>query len=353
MATDCEAELKQLYSIQYVRALAALAVVLAHTATNGSGNAFRIGLAGVDIFFVISGFVMWITTASRAQTPAEFIANRIARIVPMYWLVTLSVVVAAACVPALFSTPKIDAGHIVASLLFIPSWSPFNGKLWPVLGQGWTLNYEMFFYAVFALVLFMPRRLRLAALSMAFCGLALSGVFYAGNNPLLLVYTDSLMLEFLAGIFLGVAYERNLLPSWRLGCGLSVAGIALLLTAALTSTSSPRIVVFGIPAVCLVLGLVAIEARRGIWFSRVAATLGDASYSIYLTHGLFISALAKGAPALNPVLFVAICPIVAAAAGVLIWKYLERPLTSALRRHLARQRQLKPVPALPAGGIAQ
>jgi exopolysaccharide production protein ExoZ len=211
----------------------------------------------------------------------------------------------------------------------------------------------MFFYAVFALVLFMPRRLRLAALSMTFCGLALSGVFYAGSNPLLLVYTDSVMLEFLAGIFLGAAYERNLLPSWRLGWSLSLAGIALFLTAALTGTTSPRIVVWGIPAVCLVSGLVAIEVRRGIWFNRLAATLGDASYSIYLTHGLVISALAKGAATLNPVLFVAICPLVAAAAGVLIWKYLERPLTDGLRRRVSRQRQPKPPAALPAGGIAR
>jgi exopolysaccharide production protein ExoZ len=345
--------LKQLYSIQYARALAALAVVLAHTGAYGSGNAFHIGSAGVDIFFVISGFVMWTTTASRAQTPADFIVNRIVRIVPMYWLVTLSLVIAAVCVPALFPRLKIDASHVVASLLFMPNRSPFNGEIWPVLVQGWTLNYEMFFYAVFALVLFMPRRLRLAGLSMVFCAFALSGVFYAGSNPLLLVYTDSVMLEFLAGIFLGAAYERNLLPSWRLGWSLSLAGIALFLIAAVTGTTSPRIVVWGIPAVCLVSGLVAIEVGRGIWFSRIAATLGDASYSIYLTHGLVISALAKGAAALNPVLFVAMCPLVAAAAGVLIWKVLERPLTDGLRRHVSRQRQPKPPAALPAGGIAR
>jgi len=349
----CEAELKQLYSIQYARALAALAVVLAHTGAYGSGNAFHIGSAGVDIFFVISGFVMWTTTASRAQTPAGFITNRIVRIVPMYWLVTLSLVIAAVCVPALFPRLKIDLGHVVASLLFVPSRSPFNGELWPVLVQGWTLNYEMFFYAVFALVLFMPRRLRLIALSMAFCGLALSGVFYAGSNPLLLVYTDSVMLEFLAGIFLGVAHERNLLPSWRLGWSLFLAGIALFLTAAFTGATSPRIVVWGIPAVCLVSGLVIVEVRRGMWFSRVAATLGDASYSIYLTHGLVISALAKAAATLNPVFFVAICPVVAAAAGVLSWKYLERPLTDGMRRHVSRLRQPKAPAALQAGGMAR
>jgi exopolysaccharide production protein ExoZ len=157
------------------------------------------------------------------------------------------------------------------------------------------------------------------------------------------------MLEFLAGIFLGLAYERNLLPSWRLGWTLTLAGIALFLTAALTGISSPRIVVWGIPAVCLVSGLVAIEVRRGIWFNRVAATLGDASYSIYLTHGLVISALAKGAAALNPVLFVAICPVAAAAAGVLIWKYIERPLTDGLRSQVAQLRQPKAPAALQTG----
>jgi exopolysaccharide production protein ExoZ len=157
------------------------------------------------------------------------------------------------------------------------------------------------------------------------------------------------MLEFLAGILLGVAYEKNLLPSWRLGWSLFLAGIVFFLIAALTGTTSPRIVVWGIPAVCLVSGLVIVEVRRGIWFSRVAATLGDASYSIYLTHGLVISALAKAAAALDPVFFVAICPFVAAAAGVLSWKYLERPLTDGLRSQVSQLRQPKAPAALQTG----
>jgi exopolysaccharide production protein ExoZ len=344
---------RQLYSIQYARGLAALAVVLSHTGAYGSGKLFHIGSAGVDIFFVISGFVMWTTTTSRVQTPAAFIQNRIVRIVPMYWLVTLSLVLAATCVPALFPRLKIDAEHVVASLMFIPSRSPFNGELWPVLVQGWTLNYEMFFYTGFALMLFLPQRLRLPAMSLTLGSLALSGMFYAGKNPLVLVYTDPVMLEFLAGMVLGVAYRKNMLPSWQMGWGLFVTGSVLFLIGALTDLTSPRIIVWGVPAVCLVSGLLIVEVKRGIRVDRAAAMLGDASYSIYLTHGLVISALAKAAAALNPALFVAICPVVAAAAGVLAWKYIERPLTDALRSRIVQFRRPQVSTAVPVRGFSQ
>ena len=162
-----------LYGIQYLRALAALAVVVFHAAER-SGYAFAIGAAGVDVFFVISGFIMWVIADRRPLSPGRFLADRIRRIVPVYWLAT-GVMVAGA-LAGLFPNLVLTVEHVVASLAFVPARSPSTGALWPVLVQGWTLNYEMFFYLVFAASLVLPARLRLPAMATVFAALVATGL---------------------------------------------------------------------------------------------------------------------------------------------------------------------------------
>ncbi len=115
------------------------------------------GFAGVDVFFVISGFIMW-SISARESRPAAFMVNRIVRITPLYWLATGVMIFGA--LAGLFPRVVLTPDHIVNSLLFIPHVSPSNHQVWPLLVQGWTLNYEMFFYALFALTLFAPRALQ-------------------------------------------------------------------------------------------------------------------------------------------------------------------------------------------------
>ena len=98
-------------SIQILRAFAALLVVFHHARYQIQdfevffhGGIWPFGQAGVDIFFVISGFIMWVTTHDRRTTPLRFMTNRIVRIVPLYWLLTLAV--AAACL----SRPAFSGG---------------------------------------------------------------------------------------------------------------------------------------------------------------------------------------------------------------------------------------------------
>jgi exopolysaccharide production protein ExoZ len=193
-----------LSSIHYLRALAAVAVVESH-ATRG-----LLGQAGVDVFFVISGFIMW-TITSRETAPRIFFQRRLIRIVPLYWTATL--------IMAFHQKVAVDA--VVKSLYFIPFFGE-KGQIWPVLVPGWTLNYEMFFYVLVGATLLLPRRIQLACLIVGLCSLSLSHPFVVWlRDPVLLTYTNPLVLEFLAGILIAEGRFRTQLPG-------SIGGFLLL-----------------------------------------------------------------------------------------------------------------------------
>ena len=329
----------RLFSVQYLRAFAAFGVVAFHAQSFPYGRTLLIGSAGVDVFFVISGFVMWTVTAYREQTPGDFLLNRIVRIVPMYWFVTLAFVVTAIVFPVLFPRLVVSASHTLASLFFIPMRSPSNGGIWPVLVPGWSLNYEMFFYAIFALVLCLEKTRRLLFLVAAFCAVVLAGRIYTGNSPSIIFLTDPLVLEFLAGVLLGRAFEQDLLPTPRWGYGSLAAGLLLFLAVALFEIESPRVVVWGIPAFLLVAGAVAIEKDRNVPVIPALVVLGDASYSIYLTHTLTISAIAKFKAYFNPASFFVTSLVLSALIGVAAWRLIERPFAEFLK---PRSRVQKP-----------
>src|SRR5215831_4540480 len=142
--------------LQYVRGIAAMMVVYHHTGFQifkAGGHVglplWQLGAAGVDLFFVTSGFIMWVTTQDAHVTPAEFCYRRIVRVAPLYWLATLFLLGVSLAAPQLLGTTKFDPGHAMESLLFVPVEHPiFAGEALPFIIQGWTLNYEMFFYAV-------------------------------------------------------------------------------------------------------------------------------------------------------------------------------------------------------------
>ena len=123
-------------------------------------------LAGVDIFFVISGFIM-VYASSRwfgsAQSPRVFLAHRIARIVPLYWATTMLYLAVVLFAPALLNSEYLAPGFVISSFLFIPAARP-DGLVQPLYSLGWTLNYEMFFYALFAIAIAFPRRRGVPAL---------------------------------------------------------------------------------------------------------------------------------------------------------------------------------------------
>ncbi len=153
------------YSIQALRGLAASLVVIAHIfehPSRGDPNALLLtGRFGVEIFFVISGFVMTHVAGEGAFSPGAFAVRRIMRIVPLYWVCTLLVFAVALVAPALFKTTTADVKHLVLSLFFIPAPDPQAASDWrPLFKLGWTLNYEMFFYAALLLLFWCRQRIQ-------------------------------------------------------------------------------------------------------------------------------------------------------------------------------------------------
>ena len=175
-------------SIQTLRAIAALSVVAVHIPPDirarGYGEVFDFpqGAFGVDLFFVISGFVMAYSSRhlfAREHAPCEFILRRCARIVPTYWLVTTFVLYL-----SIKARTDLSWQHTAASYLFIPYPRPSDGAMLPLLLLGWTLNYEIFFYGVFAVGLRLRRGAAIAAIAVLFVLMTIAGLAYPLPEPL-------------------------------------------------------------------------------------------------------------------------------------------------------------------------
>ena len=289
--------------------------------------------SGVDLFFVISGFIMWVTTARKDVTPRAFMVRRIIRIVPLYWFVTLLVVTCKLLVPGILSRLRVSTPAVLKSLFFIPYDSiTFPGNIWPVVEPGWTLNYEMFFYALFAVSLVLTVRARLAALLVVMITLTLiGGVLGPFGNPIITTYTSSLLLEFAAGVVIADFWLRgSLRPGWALAIVAMAAGFLLLLS---VQSSSAH----GAGAALVVVGSLSPVVSK--LRSRLLLELGNASYSIYLTHGIALGFLASAwrHAVSRPfwtweLLFIPVALITCAIVGSLCYRIVERPITEYLHR---------------------
>lgn len=325
--------------IQYLRAVAAMMVVWHHGAGQvpGVGQVFtaQFGTSGVDLFFVISGFIMVMTTSGRAITPQEFFVRRLIRVAPIYWILTTLLVVLALAAPSLFRTTVLTWDSVLQSLLFIPHLSPSHaGRVWPVLVPGWTLNYEMFFYAIFAVSLAFSSRL--AVVGGTLVTLVLVG-FVLGpfDNPIAQTYTHAILLEFAAG-----ALICHLWMNGRLRLGLVSSVVAIVVGAALLVQRRTEFLEGNFTtlagAVLVVMG--SLHERFMGWHSRLLLTLGDASYSIYLTHIFTLGALRgpwiKVVPLSNTLVsataFMVVALVASALVGWLAFRCIEKPLLDRL-----------------------
>ncbi len=291
--------------IEAARGLAALAVVICHTFP----ATFVVGAAGVDVFFVISGFVMVVSSAKLYGTPGAwrtFLTRRILRIVPLYWLVTLLV--------AWLLRGYFTWDEILRSLLFVPVRT--LGSPSPILSPGWTLVLEMYFYAIFAGFLFL--RPAQSAISVAIClamPLMLRPLLIDPRLGLLTVYYfNPIVLEFAAGMFLGLARRQGVtLPTWA-GAVLFPLSIWLL-----WRSPDARGVTWGIAGIAIVAtaGLCRLPQSKTV--EATARVAGAISYPMYLIQTVLIGSLARhGVPAL----LIIVLTIVTAAA---VHFTIERP----------------------------
>jgi exopolysaccharide production protein ExoZ len=318
-----------LHSIQYLRALAAFAVVIFH-AGERSGVHFTIGAAGVDVFFVVSGFIMMAMSDSRPMRPSSFLRNRLLRIAPSYWAATTVMIVGA--IVGLFPNLQLGLAHTIASFLFIPLPSPSNGQTWPVLVQGWTLNYEIFFYAVFAITLLAGARLRLYALAAVFGLLVLGGAMLQPENTIVAFYTAPVILEFVAGAAIAKLWRHDILPAAPIGIAL-----ALMALAGFSAIQALKLEFdawsCGPLAVMLVVGALSIETKGRLPKLPMLTYLGDASYSIYLWHTFAISIAIKAGAVLglSTPLLLSVGIVAGVMAGILAYEGLERPVQFLLK----------------------
>lgn len=347
---------QQFTGLQILRFVAAMLVAAMHITQavsiyvtgKGESHYWGAGTAGVDIFFVISGFVMAVSTrglpdhgAARRAAAWVFMKRRLLRIVPLYWFYTWLKAALILAVPALAMKSSIEPGHLAASLLFAPVTSPW-GLVQPTLPVGWTLNFEMLFYAVFAVAI------ALGAPRIRFCLLVFLSLFLAGQtfpqSVPLAFYAQSIMFEFILGVCIAHALMRWGSRRPALGLLLLIAG-ALFMFGFGWRSDGERLFPWGIAAAVIVLGTVWLEP----WAARAPGArqlsfLGDASYSIYLSHPFVVPAgvlLLRALGVHDGTAMLLIVGAMVALAGALSHVWLEQPMISFFRRFLFRSAPLK------------
>lgn len=335
--------------IQALRFVAALLVVIlhstfyAHERLDSSVSVWELGGIGVDIFFIISGFVMVISTTSlvgRKDGWKYFGMRRLVRIVPMYWIATTVKLLTLLVLPAAVLHAQLDPTKTVLSYLFLPSRN-VDGEVQPLLGVGWTLTFEMAFYAIFTVALL----LRLAP--MWFCAavlslLALGNIVRPDDWPPVAVYLNPIVLYFLVGMAIGrwaMDHRTRALVAW-----LGYIFLVWVLVAAADGWTLPdsERIVERLFVVCLVVAAVVLEPYIGGKIPRPVLYMGDASYSLYLFHPLI-------APIVPTVLAIVgltsgwvsviLSITVAIVAAAIIYRFIERPVTSFLQERLPYMRR--------------
>jgi exopolysaccharide production protein ExoZ len=345
-----------IHNVQLLRVLAALAVVYYHVASEAGLNLpLAFGTFGVDIFFVVSGFIIaYIGTKS----PHAFFVRRLIRIVPFYWSASLFVFSIALFLPRLLRQTTADLPHLCYSLFFIPHDAPPAG-MFPTLILGWTLNYEMYFYVLFAVALLFSRRyaplICTASLTLIVVAITLSGT----ESEAVRFYASPIVFEFAFGI--GVFYVVAICDrgadelrgaswlKWLLYGATLAAAVLIVIQGIFAGFGLPRVISSGLPALVIVLGAILIEK---LYQTRIdnkpIFILGEASYILYLIHPYMIYGVLRliigrdvklglfSIGLLLPTLLV-----LPSVIAVVIHLWIEKPVMTILRRVLIRE----PVPA--------
>ena len=328
-----------LTSIQAARGAAALAVVLCHAGTvlgAPFGGALRAGHAGVDFFFVLSGFIIATVHRDDLGHPSSlacYARKRLVRIYPVYWIATWIALGLwwLGAVPLRNVTP----GAVAMSLLLLPQ------HVEPTLGVAWTLEHEMLFYTAFGLLV-LDRKVGVSAFAVSACFIvaqlssASSDLPWAPADPTGFV-GSSYNLEFGLGIGVATVASRYRTPFPSLLAALGVMGLLVAAAAEdagkITYLGQVGRALFGVFSAMVVLGLAAAERTEGLRAGRFPVFIGAASYSIYLIHApLMVGAGSLAAMHVLPAwIAVAVLATVGISGGVALHLAVERPLLRALR----------------------
>jgi peptidoglycan/LPS O-acetylase OafA/YrhL len=324
--------------IQVLRALAAIMVLVGHVLAEAEhyfDQSFALsGLpwtSGVDIFFVISGFIITLS-ASRIRgtrhASLRFIWHRILRVVPLYYLFTTLMLAALVFVPGGVKDTVLDPAQVISSYLFVP-YERYDGRIAPILSLGWTLNYEMFFYGIMAFALALPRRAAFVAALGVLSGLSVTGLIVRPDQTMLAFWTNPIILTFVFGILIARAQMAGLTRK-KGGVVVFAIGLGGLVVLNTMVSGLPRFISSGIPAAFIVAAPVLFSEQT--WAPRIGIVLGDASYALYLSHRFVLRAatliLLPFLPAspLAALLFTVLVCGAAILASVCVYYRIEKPM---------------------------
>lgn len=285
----------RIQSLQILRAVAAWLVVYHHymqifyefesESIFGAIFSHRGGF-GVDIFFVLSGFVMFVTATRHSADGWSFFIKRLFRIFPAYWFFTFALVAFGALMPGVFDFTDFTLGSIVQSLLFVPNSNPSGLGVFPFLTVGWTLNFEVCFYMVLTFSLFINKNLAIYLCALFL--LSLPFLLADQGKVSLSVISSPLMWQFVFGMSVGWLHARySLAGMQRKYLGIILLVLSMIVVSGLFGYG---IVQRTISATMLLASFVLLNdmlsGRSGI--VNFAVRLGDYSYSTYLSHVLVL-----------------------------------------------------------------
>ena len=343
-ARSSAAPVGQIRSLQALRAIAALFVVVFHSTVlwhdkfDAGVRPWANGNAGVDLFFVISGFIMVLSSQrliGLADGWRRFLSLRLIRIVPMYWIVTGAKLVAISAVPSMALHTRPTRWNVLASFLFVPS-RDASGSIRPILDVGWTLSFEMLFYAAFSASLFMGVRAG-AVVIPGMAVLAIASLFTQPQWTAITSLADPIVLEFVFGLIVGTAVLGRRYPlgnaGWFALLALGMTGLAVIPT----HGRWERVLVWGTAATCVIYASVATEQWTRRWIPNVLVGIGEASYSLYLTHAFVlpvVGMIAFRSKLTGDVLgaFLVLASVtISVAVSLVVYSFVEMPVTRWLR----------------------
>ena len=364
-------ETKNTYiGIQALRFVAAMLVVLAHSTAMVNERMhldmfkWRAGWSGVDIFFVISGFVMAIssgTLITRANGWKIFITRRLIRIVPLYWVATTLKLATILALPTLALDSPLELWNTIASYLFIPTFDDTSLLAAPLLKVGWTLNYEMFFYAIFTLALFLgksPLKFTAAIFAIAVA----VNLFSTPKFPYAYGFLEPILMEFVMGMLVaklctrvnninvGVNTGLNIgaknfidkllqyISTTKVGAIIGALALVICFTIMFNCAEQPmwwRWAYWGLPSMIIVTVVALAEPALRKVMPNILATLGDSSYSLYLFHTFTVPLLGTlmiQLKIMQPTLALAACIVLSPLVCLAIYAWFELPMTTQLKK---------------------
>jgi exopolysaccharide production protein ExoZ len=336
---------ERLQGLQLGRGLAALTVICDHSIDHSLGSSasdvWQLGARyGVTLFFIISGFIMVQTTGTGRFDPLGFISRRIRRVAPIYWIATLLVAALALLAPALFKRTTFDLTHLIASLAFAPMYDPAQtGQIWPMVRLGWTINYEMAFYAVFALTFALGLSARVTVISTLFIGCFIIGQLVTFDNAAAVFYTRIDILGFVCGLWLGLLQLRGRLRLAAAAPGLLLASSLVAFAAiafnytAIRALPATQLALIAICTSHVALLLILVD-QRGRPAARALLYIGDASFSIYLFHMFAlgaVTAVGRRLPDYMTGPTIVAAGLAGISIGILAYELIERPLNRLMR----------------------